>query len=413
MTQDGRTTSVDRGDPPDEALGSRRGLRRSLLLAHGSGAVVLGGVQGIVPALPEMQRVLSLSDAQIGLVNSVYLFPSVILAVPAGFLMDRLGRRRVFVGALALFGLTGLGLLFVGSFPLLLALRALQGVAFAAVLPLSVTLVGDLLSGLAQLREQGVRMLVLTASDVTLALMGGALVAISWQAPFMLHLLALPVAAAGWRYLDAPGPRPRPQERFGMAGLLGLLRTRLAVAIQSLGLLRFFFKFALLTYSPVLLSDRGWSPAAIAVGLAGMAAAATVAAVASRWVNARWPGTAVLALSLTATAAGFILLAVTDSGPVMAACLVVLGLAEGSLGVVANAMMLEGVTPAQRAVFVSSAAAFKNLGKFGAPALLSIAVLAMSLTQAFLLIGVLALATIATVPPLRQLDTKLAARGHP
>lgn len=401
------------GDAPGGTNPSdrRRQLRRSLLLAHGSGAVVLGGVQGIVPALPEMQRSLDLSDAQIGLVTSVYLFPSVLLAIPAGFLMDRVGRRRVFVGSLALFGLTGLGILMVTSFPALLVLRALQGVAFAAVLPLSVTLVGDLLSGMAQVREQGLRMLFLTGADVVLALLGGALVAISWQAPFLLHALALPVAAAGWRYLRVPARTADPRESLRASQLAGLLRTRLAVALQSLGLLRFFFKFALLAYSPVLLSERGWSAGAIAFGLAGTAAAATAAAYASRWVNARWRGTVVLLASLTVTGLGFSILAVTRSAVLTAACLLALGAAEGSLGVIANAMILEGVTSEQRAVFVSTAAAFKNLGKFAAPAVLGAAVLAMSLANAFLLVAGVAAATMLMIPSLRPLDDRLVATG--
>ena len=406
------TAAVDRDDPPAPPEVARRGVRRSLLLAHACGAVVLGGVQGIVPALPEMQRVLALSDAQVGLVNSVYLFPSVVLAIPAGFLMDRIGRRRVFVGALTIFGVSGLALLFVTSLPLFLVLRALQGIGFAAALPLSVTLVGDLLSGLAQVREQGVRMLFLTGSDVALALLGGALVSVSWHAPFLLHLLALPVALAGWRYLEVPIARPHPETRLGVGDLAGLLRTRLAAALQALGLLRFFFKFALLAYSPVLLSGRGWSAGAIAVGLAATAAAATVAAYASRWVTVRWRGTSVLVAGLVATAVGFTVLASTSSDVVAAVCLVVLGLSEGTLGVISNAMILEGVTATQRAVFVSTAAAFKNLGKFGAPAILGVAVLAVSLSNAFVLVGAVAAATILMVPSLRPLDARLAAREH-
>jgi MFS family permease len=406
---DRRTSTAGKGPGPSPEVASTPGPRRSLLLAHASGAVVLGGVQGIVPALPEIQRALQLTDTQIGLVNSIYFLPSVLLAIPAGLLMDRVGRREVLTAALALFGLTGLGLLVVPSFELLLLLRALQGVAFAAVLPLSVTLVGDLLSGLAQVREQGLRMVFLTGSDVALALLGGALVAVSWQAPFVLHTAALPLAVVAWAMLDG-GPPRRQTWAVGsdLAGLATLLRTKLALAIQSLGLLRFFFKFALLTYSPVLLSSRGWSAPAIAVGIAATAAAASAAAVSARSVNARWPATTVLSVSLVATAVGFGVLATTRSDVLMAACLLLLGASEGTLGVLANAVLLEGVSAERRALFVSAAAAFKNLGKFAAPTVLSLLVLAMPVSGAFLMVGAVALGTLALVPPLRPLDTQLA-----
>lgn len=390
------------------AAASRRSVRRTLMLAHLAGAVTLGGVQGIVPALPAIQAALSLSDAQIGLVNSVYLLPSVILAIPAGLLMDRIGRRPVLVVSLVLFGAAGALALLAPSFEVLLVLRALQGIAFASALPLSVTLIGDLLTGIAQVREQGVRMVVLTISDVVLALVGGALVVLSWNAPFAIHLLALPLAVLVW--LDR-GTDVKPSGdggTFGLRGLARLLRTRLAVAVQSVALIRFFFKFALLTYAPVLLFARGWSSTAIAVGLAVMATAATLAAVASKRVLHRWPATTVLAASLVITAACFVILATLDAALASAVALLVLGLAEGSLGVVSNAMVVEGAGDSERALFVASSAALKNLGKFAAPALLSAATLVMPLTWAFLAVAGIALATLPAVVPLRQLDDRLA-----
>ena len=87
---------VPSSTPSDPHLLSSGTVKRSLLLAHASAVVAIGGVQAIFPALPVMQEALSLSDAQVGLVNSVYLFPAMIFALPAGLLADRIGRRSVF-----------------------------------------------------------------------------------------------------------------------------------------------------------------------------------------------------------------------------------------------------------------------------------------------------------------------------
>lgn len=402
------TTSAESAPSVPDEVESRRSLRRTLLLAHLAGAVVLGGVQGIVPALPAIQAALELSDAQIGLVNSVYLLPSVLLAIPAGLLMDRIGRRPVLVVSLIVFGGAGTVALFAPTFELLLLLRALQGVAFASALPLSVTLIGDLLTGMAQVREQGVRMVVLTISDIVLALAGGALVLLSWTAPFALHLMALPLAVLVW-FDRGTDVKPAGDGRhFGLRGLARLLRTRLAIAVQSVALIRFFFKFAVLTYAPVLLFARGWSATWIAVGLAAMAAAATTAAVASRRVLRIWPATTVLAASLLVTAACFVVLASFDAVAASAAALLVLGTAEGSLGVVSNAMVIEGAGDTERALFVASSAALKNLGKFAAPALLSAATLVMPLSWAFVAVAALAIVALPAVLPLRRLDERLA-----
>jgi MFS family permease len=385
-------------------------VRRSLLLAHAAAAVALGGVQGILPALPEIQAALELSDAQIGAVNSAYLLPGVLLAIPAGFLADRLGRRMVYSGSLLLFGLAGAGVLLTPSFEQLLALRVLQGAAFAALLPLSVTIVGDLLSGAAQVREQGWRMLVITGSDTLLPLVGGGLVLLAWNAPFVLHTLALPLALIGWfGFSNTPGMARR--AAFRISHLAALLRTRVAVAIQSLGVLRFLFKFAVLTYTPILMSQRGLGTSVIAVSISAMAAAAVVAALSTRWVLRRATGSQILAAALLAIAGALVTLAVVEHHAVMLVCLIIFGAAEGSFGIVLNAMTLEGVNEQQRATFVATVGALRNLGKFLAPALLGLAVLWMPLATAFVLVGVIAVASLGAVPAVRTLDPYLRREG--
>jgi MFS family permease len=386
--------------------------RRTLVLAHASAGIALGGVQALLPALPQIQRALALSDAQIGMINSAYLLPSVLFAVPAGFLADRFGRRAVYCGALSLFGLAGLALFFVQSFEVLLVLRAVQGAAFAALLPLSITLVGDLLSGPAQVREQSWRMLVLTASDTLLALLGGLLVLVAWNVPFLLHTAALPLALIGWFLLDIDRTiPPRRRRRFGLRALAGLMRTPMAVSIQLLGVLRFLFKFAVLTYSPILLDARGWSSSAIAGALAGFAAASVIAALATRRLLRAVAGSTAIVAMLVGIAAAFGVLATVETAAVTLACLFALGASEGSFGIIVNAMTLEGVADDQRAGFVAAVGAFRNLGKFLAPTLLGLAVLRLPLETAFALVGALALVTITAVAPLRSLDRRLRGAG--
>lgn len=110
--------------------------------------LTLTGTQSLAPALPAMQEALNLTEAQIGLFTGAYFLPSILLALPAGMLADRLGRRAVFVGGLVVFGLCGAAMtIWHDSFPLLLVLRSVQGAAFAAILPLTITLIADAREG--------------------------------------------------------------------------------------------------------------------------------------------------------------------------------------------------------------------------------------------------------------------------
>jgi MFS family permease len=87
----------------------------------------------IVPLLPYYRRQLDLTTLQVGWMLAAFSVAVVLVAVPIGHLADRWGARRVTaVGAIAMAGAT-VGLALAGSFGELVAARALQGAADAAV----------------------------------------------------------------------------------------------------------------------------------------------------------------------------------------------------------------------------------------------------------------------------------------
>jgi MFS family permease len=380
-------------------------VRRTLFLSHAGGVMSLAGLQAAIPGLPLVQEALDLSVSQTALIVSAYLLPSVVFAVPAGFLADRLGRRTLFVGAFALFGLAGSATVFVDSFTGLLVTRVVQGAAFAAVLPLSITILGDVVSGERQVRQQGLRAVLIAAGDMVWPLVGGALAVLSWSAPFASSALALPLAVLGWRWLDAaPARMPQP---VTLRQLGATLTTRIGLSVQAAGFLRFLFKYALFVLAPLLLAERGFSTLFISVVLAASAAAAMAAAATSP-VTLRWvPASAMLRIGLVVFAGAFFLVPAVENPAAVVAVLVAFGVAEGTFSVLSNSLLLASVDGAQRATFVSVAGAIKNSGKFLAPTLLSLLVLAMSLESAFVIVGVTALAAVVAMLPLRTLDARL------
>ena len=85
---------------------------RPELAAASAGAVVLTGVQGIVPALPDLQRDLQLSDTGVSIMMLGYLLAAMISAFPAGVLADRFGNRAVMVTSLLVFAAAGVAAIF-------------------------------------------------------------------------------------------------------------------------------------------------------------------------------------------------------------------------------------------------------------------------------------------------------------
>lgn len=185
-------------------------------------------------ALPEMATAFGVSPRDVQWVVIAYLLTLTAFIVGAGRLGDLLGRRRVLVAGVALFMAASAAGVVTQSLWVLVALRALQGLAAAAMLSLSMALVGDMVPKERTGRAMG---LLGTVSAVGTALgptLGGALVAgFGWPAVFaalasaslvtlVFSLAVLPAEAA-----------PRKSANFDLAGTAILSLTLAAYALTT------------------------------------------------------------------------------------------------------------------------------------------------------------------------------------
>lgn len=162
------------------------------------------GVTLISPILNALTGPFGVSAARAGLLISAYTAPPVVLIPVAGVLADRHGRKPLLLGGILLFGLGGTGIALADSFRVAVALRLVQGVAFAGLTPVIITSLGDLYDGAREATAQGLRF---TSSGVYQSIfpaVAGALVVVGWQYPFLLYGLAFPAAAVVHRWFDEP-----------------------------------------------------------------------------------------------------------------------------------------------------------------------------------------------------------------
>ena len=374
----------------DGPEGPRR--RRVVLVACVGTAIAVAGVQGIAPALPAMQDHYGLSTAQVSLLTSLYLLPSIGSAFGSGVLADRVGPRPVFAGALALFGLCGLAVVLLSpALGVLLAIRAVQGAAFGAVLALSIVVIGAVApAGPEAARAQGRRTVSMAIAEASLPPVAGLLVAVSWSTPFALQALALPVAAWAWRAV--PGGLQHGRRRGG-GGLRAVLAEPAVGAVQVLGIVRFVAKFAILTYVPVLaVGALGMTPAQIGLWLGVSAALGAFAAWRTEPLARRWSASTLVAAGLVAMTTA--LLAMGAGGllavaPLLVAGLLLHGVQDGVDGVSHNVLVFELAPPAARGAYVGLAATTRNLGKFAAPLVLGGLTLVLTVAQGFLAMAAL------------------------
>ncbi len=147
-------------------------------------------------ALPHIGQALSAGLSGLQWVVDSYTVVLAACLLGAGVIGDRWGHRTVAVTGLALFGVTSLLCGLAPSTGVLVASRALQGLAAALLLPSTLAVVHRAFPG----REEKARALGIWAGVSALALpagplLGGALVtAAGWRAVFLINLPVVAVA---------------------------------------------------------------------------------------------------------------------------------------------------------------------------------------------------------------------------
>jgi ACDE family multidrug resistance protein len=341
--------------------------RSVLLLAVGTAVTLQFGLHAVAPALPLVQEVFAIGDFQVAWLTSAYVLPGVLLAVPLGVLADLWGRRPVLIGAGLLYGVVGSAQAFAPTYEWLIAGRLVQGVAFAALMPLTVTLIGDAYEGIAQVRGQARRQIAMALANLTFPVIGAQLALLSWSFPFAIQGLMVVPAFVALAVLDSG--KPLGMERVGYAGraLRSVVRKGFP-SVLLLGFVRFVGKFSLIGYLPIHLSrelELPLSTIGVVMGLAtglGFASASVTARLVERSVPS-WVST----IALSVGGVGLLSFAGASSISLVFATAVGVGLADGFVAVLQSAYAARGTPDDVRAGLVAVNGTARNGGKFVGP----------------------------------------------
>ncbi|GAB1545398.1 MFS transporter [Scytonema sp. NUACC21] len=219
------------------------------------------GVSSITPAFPKLAQALNVHPKNIGLLVTVFTFPSLVLGPIIGVLADRLGRKKIIVPSLFLFGLAGTACAFVRDFNLLLLLRFLEGMGAASLLSLSFTLIGDLYTGDKRTTAIGYNASVNSIGTAIYPTIGGALATLGWYYPFILPITAIPIGLLVLLALKNPEPRGERNLKEYLTNALRILRNRQFFGIFIATAASFVLLYgAYVTYLPLLINDTFKAP---------------------------------------------------------------------------------------------------------------------------------------------------------
>ena len=207
-------------------------------------AVVIPFGNGLLsPTLDSLVDPFGASPATIGWLISVFWAPGILIVPIAGLFADTYGRKRILVVSLLVYGIAGLAMAFTQNFTHALILRLLQGIGWAGLLPIVTTIIGDLYVPPRELTAQGLRVGVTGLTGAAVSVIAGALVVVSWQYPFFLFGLAIPVGLLVLLRFEEPTSigsipdREKPNSRTRRHDLLALLRRP---TVRTIVVARFF-----------------------------------------------------------------------------------------------------------------------------------------------------------------------------
>ena len=173
-----------------------------------------------ITALPEIHTSLGFSDTGLSWVQNAYMLAFGGLLLLGARSGDILGRRRMFIGGIALFTVASLGVALVPSAVWLVAARALQGVGGAILAPSTLALLtANFPEGRERTRAVAYYGAVAGVGASLGLVLGGVLTTwISWRVAFLINVpIGIAIMLAAPKYLAESDRRPG---RFDLGGAI-------------------------------------------------------------------------------------------------------------------------------------------------------------------------------------------------
>src|SRR6266536_954716 len=226
-------------------------------------------------SLPTIATDLHASTSDLQWISSAYSLVLAAAMLPAGMLGDRLGRKKVLLAALVLFGASSAACAYAASVSELIAARAVLGIGAAAIFPLSLSVIPVLFAP-----EERQRAIALMASATFISfpigpIVGGYLLDhFWWGSVFLINVPVVALAVIAVAFL-LPESRSEQRLRVDIGGVI----------LSSAGL-------AGLTYGFIKAGQDGWTDAAALVTIAAGVVVLAVLVAWESWLTGRNRSTA-------------------------------------------------------------------------------------------------------------------------
>lgn len=230
---------------------------KQLWMVFGITTIAVMGIASFMSAYPKIAAHFNVTPDKVALISTIFTLPGLLLTPLFGVLADKIGRKKIIIPALLLFGLAGSGIIFVNDFNYFLFLIFMQGIGAAPLGALNITIISDKFSGKDRIAALGYNGTVLNLSTTIYPFVGGLLAGFGWYYPFFLPLLAIVVMFPVLFFLkDEHISKVNFSEYFSAFG--STIKNIKVLSILSLAVITFLILFGtLISFLPFLITEMG------------------------------------------------------------------------------------------------------------------------------------------------------------
>lgn len=210
-----RTSDQEQGQEQRRRPGLPQGL--TVIIA---GFLPILAIVSMFPAIPAIIGHFAPTDPLAGTkVPSMVTAPGLTIALVAmfaGLLVDRFGRRKLLLISTFFYGIVGTAPFFLENLDAIYVSRLLLGLCEAAILTTINTLIADYWPDEGRRKWLTLQGLVGPALSSVMIFFAGTLTVWRWNGIFLLYLLALPIFAAMLRYMYEPASDKTARQMLGI-----------------------------------------------------------------------------------------------------------------------------------------------------------------------------------------------------
>jgi len=313
------------------------------------------GVTSITPAFPQIARYFEIETQEIGLLIVIFTLPGIFLTPILGIIADRIGRKKVLVPSLILFGTAGFACAFTRDFEILLVMRFLQGVGYASLGSLNAAIIGDLFEGKERAAAMGYNASFISIASASYPIIGGILASFNCYFVFYLPVIAVPIALLVILKLKNPEPQNKQTFKSYLINAFNYAKAKNALILFTASIITLIiFYGSYLTYLPIFLdNDFSAQPFTIGIIMSVMSAIAAIVSSQLGGLTGKINIKLLLIFSFGFFGIAFLLLPLAQNLSFLIFAVVLYGIGHG-LNIPSILTMLSAIAPIEyRAVFMS------------------------------------------------------------